>query len=450
MAWLFVSSAGSNTAPYDTWAKAATSLQTALTAASSGSDIVYVQWDAVPAADNATTADKTYTVASHVSVLSVTKGDVNTAWTYRPMDYDAWLGSNAGWSVIFSGAADRNVRLYGLTFRLGGTTASKTVRLGSTSGVNVYGEDCTFWMGGTGTGQNVVLGTTTADAIELVNAKFRFAASTSQIICDSKITIRGALLDTLGVNPSTLFATAQTTRTPTVEVSGLTAINFTGTIVGNCANAVLFRFTRCAFGSGAVTLASQTSNPTAASASAEVIDCSYGTTLQLYGFFNAMGSVVTDTAVYKTAGLAQASWKITTTSNASINAPFYTPWIYTELASGVAVTPYLDVSVSGASPIQRRLLWADFGYESSSSASLEAFASGRPPLSQYLSVALPWDDTADSAAWTNPQGAVTHALKPEVSGVATPITPQSTGDLRIRVAVATPTFTCYVDPQVRF
>ena len=50
MALLFVASGVSNTSPYETWAKAATSLQTALTAATAG-DVVVIQRNAVPSGD---------------------------------------------------------------------------------------------------------------------------------------------------------------------------------------------------------------------------------------------------------------------------------------------------------------------------------------------------------------------------------------------------------------
>jgi hypothetical protein len=48
MADYFVASGGTNTAPYDTWEKAATSLQTALTAATTNGDRVIIQYNGVP------------------------------------------------------------------------------------------------------------------------------------------------------------------------------------------------------------------------------------------------------------------------------------------------------------------------------------------------------------------------------------------------------------------
>ena len=51
MATYFISNGGSNTSPYDTWAKAATTIQTALTAASTDGDIVVLQYNNIPTTD---------------------------------------------------------------------------------------------------------------------------------------------------------------------------------------------------------------------------------------------------------------------------------------------------------------------------------------------------------------------------------------------------------------
>ena len=80
MADYFVSNSGSNTSPYDTWAKAATSLQTALTAASTNGDRVIIQYNAVPSGDAELAANVTYTIGANISIISASNNG-GSSWT---------------------------------------------------------------------------------------------------------------------------------------------------------------------------------------------------------------------------------------------------------------------------------------------------------------------------------------------------------------------------------
>lgn len=128
MANYFVASGGSNTSPYDTWAKAATSLATALAAATSGADNVIIQYNAVPSADAELAADTTYTVSSGVSVIAASN-DGGSAWTPTAMGTGNWIGnSTTNRGLIMSGGA--TAYLYGLTLRVSGTTSDDIVLAG--------------------------------------------------------------------------------------------------------------------------------------------------------------------------------------------------------------------------------------------------------------------------------------------------------------------------------
>ncbi len=84
MADYFVASGGSNTAPYETWAKAATSLATALAAASTAGDQVIIQYNAVPSGDAELAADTTYTLAANIQIISASN-DGGSAFTPTAM-----------------------------------------------------------------------------------------------------------------------------------------------------------------------------------------------------------------------------------------------------------------------------------------------------------------------------------------------------------------------------
>ena len=123
MATYFVASGGSNTAPYDTWAKAATSLQTALTAASSTGDIVVIQYNAVPSTDLESASSLTYTFSANITVMAASN-DGGSAYTYQAMgdpSFVNWLGNstqNRIPNINYNGV----LRLRGITFRCAGTS----------------------------------------------------------------------------------------------------------------------------------------------------------------------------------------------------------------------------------------------------------------------------------------------------------------------------------------
>jgi hypothetical protein len=82
-----------------------------------------------------------------------------------------------------------------------------------------------------------------------------------------------------------------------------------------------------------------------------VWDCSSGDVHGLFGYYDALGSVVSDTGIYYSAApdsvqdgatAKKQSWKITTTANCSATAPFVTPWIPFYNSATSAITPYIE------------------------------------------------------------------------------------------------------------
>src|SRR5574343_580810 len=124
MATYFVASGGSNTSPYDTWAKAATSLATALTATTTAGDVVVIQYNAVPSGDAELSADTTYTFAGDIWLISASN-DGGSAYTPTAMGTANWIGNSTTGRAIALSAGDKRAYVWGLTFRTSSSTPKK-------------------------------------------------------------------------------------------------------------------------------------------------------------------------------------------------------------------------------------------------------------------------------------------------------------------------------------
>lgn len=439
MATYFVALAGSNTAPYDTWAKAATSIQTALTAASSGTDVVVVKYDD----QFAYTATTTLTTANHVTVLSASN-DGGSAFTPTAMGETGWIGSANGSIVTFSGGADDRVLLRGITFRMAGTTAG-TLNIGPSTndGADLRLEDCKIWFEGTG-GHGVVFGLPPVQCLRCefkasaAAQQFRLHGSTGNEVVDCTFT--GTSLNNVitgGVRGS-------------VVLRGCDLSTQSGNLVANIAGSVFVHFDRCRLHASVTPLAAQTTNPTNDSAKVLITDSHSGDTHGYFAYYDSFGSVVLDTSVYTTTGAAQASWRITTTANASFTHPFRTPWIDWYNTGTSTVTPRLEVVRTGSSTAYTDAeVWSEWLVKTQSGFTQAKQSDDRQSFAAWVAGAAASNQaTGDFSAadWTG-EGATAWFGKLAPSS----LTPAEVGALSARVCVGLPSIsgTLYVDPQIR-
>lgn len=438
MATYFVASSGSNTAPYDTWAKAATSIQTALTAASGGTDIVVIQKDAVPTGDAEASGNVTYTTANSVTVISATN-DGGSAYTYSAMGATYWLGnSTTARNIVFDGGADDRVLLAGLTFR---TASTGVLRLANgAAGVQIIGHDLYLWNGGAA---SIHLGINYAH-IHLINPTFRFGATGAGLSINGSVEIEGGSVSSAGSAPTALVSNVSSAGDADLRWIGGDLSHCTGTLAGNLTNYAELIFDRCKLGSGATAMAAQTSNPTRASAHVWLLDCSSGDTHGIFEYHNALGSLTRDTGIYYTGGApGNLSWKIVTTANCGPTSPFFTPWIAQFVAGGgSAITPRFEVARDGsATAFTNAELFAQFMAKATGGSTL---------ATRYSDGVLPWatstaqDTGAGTGAWAGLSGT---AWSGKVDA-GTSLTVAEDGDLSGRVAVAVASATVYVHPDL--
>lgn len=452
MADYFVASGGSNTAPYDTWAKAATSLQTALTAATATGDRVILQYNGVPSGDAEVSVDTTYTFGGNVSLICASADDANTAFTPTKMGTANWVGnSTTNRSITLAGAFA--VYVYGLTVRTAGSSADDIIASG-TAGSDYTLEGCYLWSGNTNTGSRIVFGSSTGTnecAVSLIDTEIRFGA-TAQGLNPRAVRLKcaGVSISASGSTPTYLIP----------SIDGLNhALEFDGCDLSNCGTALFNNNTgghrtavlrQCKI--PATLVAAQTTYGNKSQIEVLALDCSDGDNHYQMIYNNGIGELIVDTGVYITsdgaaynAANARASWKITTTANASFANPFITPWIAVHNES-TSLTPYVEALRKGSTTKYKESeLWSDWMYKDTANVT-----TGSIDRSDRGGIKASTTDQAASsltaADWTG-EDATNNAFMKLSPGT---ITPTEIGDLCVRICVGKASVTdIYIDPKIR-
>ena len=453
MATYFYASGGSNTAPYDTWAKAATSLQTALTAASSSGDVVAVQYDAISAGDAELAADTTYTVTSNVAIITASN-DGGSAYTPTVMGTANWIGnSTTNREVSFAGATF-SVFMYGLTFRTTGGTGDDIV-IGKSDGMHIELEECYLWSGSTNVGAGIQLGPDSAANsnvyVKCRNCTFQFGHALQGIAIRAQVEIIGGSISSAGSAPTTIFRIGTANMAGgELEVIG-TDLSYAGSAYLVSSSSVISfvaKFSVCKLGSGFVPLAPQTNN-NKSSAQVWLFDCASGDQHYNLGYSDALGDLTINTSIYandgaKYDGTNGFSWKIVTTAYSTYYTPFVTPWIERYHSATSAITPYIEILRDGsATAYQDDEVWAEFGAKTTAGSTLMSFSNDRMALA-----GTPANQTASSLGasdWTGENATAWFGKCVAPSS----ITPAEIGMLMARVIVGEPSITVYADPTIR-
>lgn len=448
MADYFVASGGSNTAPYETWAKAATSLQTALTAASTNGDRVIVQYNAIPSGDAEVAADVTYTLGAHIAVIAASN-DGGSAFTPTPMGTANWIGNSTTNRFVRTSGAFKGY-FYGLTFRTAGST-SDAIILGDSSTSHSEFEDCYLWAGNTGANSFISFGNSGADGrsfVRLINCTFRFGTTNGGLRNRKCRTfIEGGSVSSAGSAPTTLFE-SDASGGYMIQAQGMDLSHVTGTLVAaNTSGPMDVILINCLLGSGVTLLAS--GNPGKVGDTITVIDCSSADEHYHLRYQDAFGALSVDTGIYANDGIMydgtnRCSWKIVTTANCSFYTPFVTPWFeeFNDASAG-AQTPSIEILRDGSTtPYQDDEVWGEFVYKGTTGSTRSTFVNDRKGL-----IASAADQAAGvgTTGWTG-EGGSAWSGKLQPSGT---ITTAEIGSLRGRVLVGEPSITVYVDPQVR-
>lgn len=437
MANIFVSSTGSNTSPYETWAKATTDFATALAATTTGGNIV-VDVTNPPADIGATT---TWTFVADCNVIASTNSGTSTI-TPTPMGTSAWLGNGStSYGITLAGAFQ--VYIYGITFRIAGAS-SVSLSINNTNGGHFELENCYLWQGTTHASAAVFLGSGSSNVrtyTKLKNSTIRFGAAQG-IGLAGKVEIEGGGISSAGSQASTLFRSGNSQNSDYL-IFGFDASYCVVALVASMTTcASTYKFIQCKIPASVAILATQAAGDKSGG-SAWVLDCSNGDTHGLFGYYDAFGSVVSDSSIYFTTGNAAQSWKIITTANCTFTTPFVTPWIQLYNTGTSAITPYFEILRDGSSTAyQNDEVWGEFSAKITSGSTLASLSSDRMAIAGSPANQ---DAGAGLGSWTGEGGT---AWSGKIDSGSS-LTPAEVGHLRGRVVVGEPGITVYIDPQVR-
>lgn len=448
MARYFVAASGSNTSPYDTWAKAATSWQTAITAAT-GTDEIIIQYDGVPTVDRESSGTTTYTFAtgSKVAVISSTNSGTNTV-TPTPMDTSGWIGNSTASRAVTITGTNCQVFLYGLTFRRV-SSSNINLSLGVGDGMQLTTEDCFDFNTGTSVNNLLVLGPTTNSFNSFQshkNFKHSFGNASQSISIRSNVDFIGSTIRSGSTAASSFFSALSPDASGcavNVYDSDLTG-GYSAFLAGDATAHSLDVFIyNSKLPSGASLLAPQTVT-NRGGASVTMVNCSDGDEHYQFGYANALGELSISTAIYADAsydGTNNYSWKIDTTANTTFYNPFVTPWIEVYHNGTSAITPALEILRNGsATAYQNDEVWVEFGYQGTTNGTKGVLVDDRMTLA---GTPANQDAGAGLSAWTGESGTAWSGKL-----VSPSITPVEIGSLRARVNVGEPSITVYVNPKI--
>jgi hypothetical protein len=441
MAILYVASTGSNTSPYDTWAKAATAPLTATAAAAAG-DTIYIHAESFAIAST-TTFTLNGTTASPVKLIC-TNDKASEPPTVLSTGAVITGAATIGVSLTVNGCC----YIYGVEFISGGSSNAANISLSTSDEKEVEAESCKFTIGNTNNNSRIFFGADSASnkSLKTKNCTFTFGNSSVQgfaMACDWFSD--GDRFKKTTTSPSVLFK--ENYRANSSRILGADFTDITTALFGASAYSSGVTFVSNSKLASGVSIVSGYTN--LGHGDVYLFNCSAGDEHYHFAHYNGRGETTVSTSIYANDGAEyntagdKYSWKIVSTANCSMHTPYVSPWIHTHHEGTSAITPYLEILRDGSTTAyQDDEVWAEFSYQGTTGFPLGVFVNDRmtllgTPANQAAGVGL--------AGWTGEAGS---AWSGKLATNAT-ITPAEIGNLSARVCVGEPSITVYVDPQIR-
>lgn len=434
----FVAASGSNGNNGLSWSTPKADLAAGLALANAPGDIVAI--DAAGA--YILSAATTFTPVANIAVVASTNPGSGT--TIAPADMSTaggYIGhSSSSYSITFAGAVSCYLR--GLYLRCSGAS-SASITIGSVDGSD-YTLDGVILQLGSQSGSRINVGVANAGyqgRVNTKNTKLRFGHTSQGLVVFSSGNHYRMSLDGTYTIP-TAFITGASTSPATFF--GCDFLGLNNTLVADQASKNLrFDFANCVLNASVTVLASQ-SVANGSGGSALLLDCSSGDTHGLFGYYDALGYVVSDTGTRLTSSVAGQSWKIVGSSNASFANPFITPPIPLFNSALASVTPYLEClrNDGTATAFSDAQVWAEFTAKTTSgwvmtSLFNDACAWGATAAAQTAGVG--------TGSWTIASSNSPASFKVDAGSS---FTPAEEGCITARICVAG-ALTVYVDPVPR-
>lgn len=435
------SSGGSNTAPYDTWAKAATTLATLIAIPLTNADTIYVG----PSHSESTGAGGL--AASFPSTLGLRMLGVADNTTSPPTTLvsspTATFATSAGNTVAITGCA----YIYGCIFQAGTSTSSAVLSVASgTAASQIVSENCRYATGCSGSTARIQIGATGSTINKGYETRFRdcvfhLSATTQRIqLASGRHRFRSCSMDA-----SSAVGTVFSLATDGVSDAVFDACDFSG-ITGSPnildqsgTTTARLRFIDCKF-SGTTTY----TTGTVPAPGHSLVEITSPDSMYLEEF---AGIVRSETSITKsgtavTINGTDTSWKLSSGSGAQYpQAPLMSLEMLVHITAadvGVSKTLTIEFEHDSATGLTNAQIWPEVIYPKESSDDLGGIATSRPDV---LTTPTTWGSS--TATWNNTGG----QTNPNKQKMTVSFTPQREGEGVARVYLGAASKTVYVEPD---
>lgn len=426
MAQVHLASSGSNTAPYDTWAKAATTLATAVGALVAGDDLLISSAHAETAAGVSLTLPGT--VSAPCRVLSGVPDTVSGL---------ASLAFGAAFTSTTTGCSISGVGyLYGVAIE-SSTASAMAVNVGATSGNVLVLEECVIGRPGTASTSTWGIGPSGAGTganVTLINTKFKAGHASQRIKANGIITIKDGGLAEGSSALTGFFSLSADQRGARLTVEG-----FDASLAATTANLISAAGSggSCALLRGVKLPAGWSGGPGGGSlvgAEVDMVDYQIGTTHYPAWSKRHNGDIQSDLAVILS-GDHSRKWVTGAGCKAPATELRGMP-VYVPLSSGVARTIEMEVLTDNVA-LTTAEVWIEVDVFDTSGDWLYGVASGRPSQ-----IAVSTNLAASAASWASPGVTSPLAQKAAVSVPA----PSQAGYAIARLVIGKPSVTVWAHP----
>jgi len=440
MANVWINSAGSDTSPYDTRAKGATSPLTATAFASAGDDI----WMVVGTTYNIT-VDTTYDLSAGTDANPIKWHACTDTGTTTP-DALATTGHIKGTTsttdIIFKG----NFKCYGIHFEVNGNFDDIKF-CADDQDVEVF-EQCEFTLKSAGSGGTFVTGTSSVGINTYLNTKnctFNFDNHASQrFYIYGRYASEGDTFALLGGSAPSVVFPAASHGPASFHGSDFSALATT-IVTGASVTPMMFTFNNCTMHASATWVDTISSK---AQAEVYISDSSVGDVHYEFAHYDYFGNTTVSATIYandtgaaKYDGTNGYSLKVTGT-NATISHPYVSPWVKIYHDGTSAITPTFEVVRDGsATAYQDDEVWGEWAVKDNTGLSSVTYYDDRA----YVLDTPANQATGDLGAsdWTGEGGTAWFGKL-----VCPSVTPAEIGHISGRVCVSG-AYTVYVDPTIR-
>lgn len=447
---IYVRSGAGGTASGADWANACLTLTAGFTASAAG-DAVWVAEDhAETTSAGALTLTTKGTAAAPCTILCV-----NHSGSVPPVSADlattATITTTTQKDITIAGGVGY---WYGIQFYAGTGSSQTHLNIGSAANNTIACHrflNCIFNVPTTATFSSIAIGGTTNNAqttnIILEACKFGLQSTSAGIALNrfgifqwlnttTPLTTGGSY-----VNPTILFnptnSVGAVTHGPSV-FEGVDLSGFSGTIAGAQGFGEVYYLNNCKL-NASVTVSARQTAPGGRAYIAISDSTSHNYNQAIYGDYT--GDLTTETTITRVGGASDGaqliSWKLVTTANANYLFPFecFTDMIWNPTV-GSSVTATLHFG-SATGSLTNKDIWFDVEYMSATTSPIGSQATTGVADVLATGTSLTADVTS---TWNSAPANLYQA------GIA--FTPQMAGPIRIRVRVAKPSLTIYVDPLI--